>query len=462
MKRLLFLIVLSLCFSLSCKSNSDIGDEEPVLKETVITEKDCGPYGDKDFCTVIKNITSSENSSAINLSGGKIYYISAGAESEGDGTSSSPFKTFKQALKKLSSGDTLYIKSGTYDEQIELNSALKGNSKAYITIAADTNNAPDQPVIISGRQATDDFMLMTIRGASYVRISGLTFADSDGQDAAGIYIGASSNHIIIDNCTFRNITVPEPAEKDHVANGILAFGNGSTSDKSINNLLIYNNSFNDLATGWGECVSVVGNCEFVNIIKNELDNTGNIGIDVGGNYGYCHEPSLDFTRYAYIANNTVKNCESAYGDTAYGIYVDGGQHVQIEKNTVKNCSGGIEVGAEEAQKSEDYATFDVLIKNNQVLESVERALAIGGYEEELGLVRSVKVTGNTFTDNADTEEGVIIALSKCDKVTITKNTFEQSNGNYKGEVLYKEKFKEYPSNITIKGNTYLGLDNVDE
>lgn len=455
MKRFLFLITLSLCFTLSCKSNSD-SDE---LRETVITEEECGPYGDTEFCEIIDKIVSGGKPSALNNSKGKKYYISPDADSNGNGSLGDPFNTFSAALKKLSAGDTLYVKGGTYDEQIKLTSVLKGNADAYITI---TSYDSDKPVIVKGDEAEDDFMLMTIKGASYVRISGLTFANSDGQDAAGIYIGASSNHIIIDNCTFRNITVPEPAVEDHVANGILAFGNGSTVDKSINNLLFYNNSFNELATGWGECISVVGNCEFVNIIKNTLDRTGNIGIDVGGNYGYCPDPELDFTRYAYIARNTVKNCESAYGDTAYGIYSDGGQHIQIEKNTVINCSGGIEVGAEEPQKSEAYATFDVLIKNNNVSESVDCALAIGGYKENLGLVRSVKVTGNKFTDNADKEDGAIVTLSKCDNVIITKNTFTQSNGNYKGEVLYKQKLKHYPKNITIKDNSYKGLESVDD
>ena len=82
-------------------------------------------------------------------------------------------------------------------------------------------------------------------------------------------------------------------------------------------------------------------------------------------------------RYVYIAENDVSNCESPYGDTAYGIYADGGQHIQIEDNSVSSCSGGIEVGAEEAQLSESYATYDVLLRNNRVYNSEECALAIG-------------------------------------------------------------------------------------
>ena len=463
MKRILFLILFSLCFTVSCNNNSGSGrgdslSEEDVKKEDDVVTKDTQSkeklnlYGDSEFVSVSNKILSGEK-----VSSGNNYYISANAASEGNGSQTSPFKTFKNALSKLSAGDTLYVMAGTYYEQIKLTSKQKGSAVSYITIAAAESNIPP---IISGQKASNNFILMTINGASFVRISGLTFKDSNGLDAAGIYIEPPSNHIIIDNCSFTNIKVPDPATRDHVANGILCFG--ERADASINNLLFYKNSFTDMATGWGECVSVVANCEFVNIIKNIIDKTGNIGIDVGGNYGYCSKPSVDFARYVYIAENTVKNCESAYGDTAYGIYADGGQHIQIINNTVEHCSGGIEVGAEEPQKSEAYATLDVLVQKNKVSFSDECALAIGGYDKDLGLVRSVKVIQNVFTDNADKDDGAIIALSKCDKVIIQENNFTQSNGKYKGEVLYKALDGKYTTNLTINNNTYKGLDSADE
>ncbi len=451
MKRISFFVFFSLCIVFSCSSNSDSKIEAlPKIQENNF-------YGDKDFLSAVNKILSGEK-----LSGGKEYYISARALNEGNGSEQSPFKSFSQAFKVLAAGDTLYVKGGIYREEIIIPETLKGNSQAYITIAGDINNSSENPAIISGKGAADNFVLLKIQGASYIRISSLQFVDSYGLDAAGIHIEAQSNHIIIDNCTFKEIKVPQPKKKDHVANGILAFGNGGNIKSSINNLLIYNNSFSDMATGWGECISVTGNCEFVNIIKNSLDNTGNIGIDVGGNYGYCPDPGLDFARYVYIAGNKVRNCESAYGDTAYGIYSDGGQHIRILENEVEHCSGGIEIGAEEAQLSEAYATLDVLVKNNSVYACKDCALAIGGYEEKRGLVRSVRVINNTFIDNADKNDGTIISLSKCDDVTITGNTFAQSNGNYKGEVLYKENFQKYPKNITIKDNIYKGLESIDE
>lgn len=453
MKCLFFLLAFSLAFFISCGSgcSSSDGEEAVNLSNPVVsTGEESGPFGDASFVAAVNSIAESDFSPS-----GDVFYISPNGSDLDDGSENAPFKTFSHAIKRLSAGNILYVKGGIYHQRIELPSSLKGGENSYITIAADPKN--ENPAVISGSSLVDDFRILTIDGASYVRISGLFFSGADGLFAAGILVNPASNHIIVDNCIFSEITVPEPEKEDHVANGILCYG--SSANDAIDNILLYGNSFSNMATGWGECVSVVGNCQNVNIIKNTIDGTGNIGIDVGGNYGYCPEPSLDFARCVYIAENDVSNCESPYGDTAYGIYADGGQHIQIEDNSVSSCSGGIEVGAEEAQLSESYATYDVLLRNNRVSNSEECALAIGGYEIDRGLVRDVKVVSNTFTDNANSEDGTIIALSKCKNISITDNTFTQSTGEFLGCLLYYSLSKAYSRNIELKGNIF---NNIDE
>ncbi len=448
MRCLFFLFAFPVAFFISCgsgSSSSESGESTSLSNPVVSTGEVSGPFGDASFVAVVNSIAESDFSSS-----GDVFYISPNGSDSNDGSENSPFKTFSHAIKRLSAGDILYVKGGSYHQQIELPSELKGDENSYITIAADPKN--ENPAVISGSNLVDDFRILTIDGASYVRISGLSFSEANGLYAAGIQINPASNHIIVDNCSFSEITVPEPEKEDHVSNGILCYGSSATA--SIDNILLYGNSFSNMATGWGECVSVVGNCQNVNIIKNTIDGTGNIGIDVGGNYGYCPEPSLDFARYVYIAENDVSNCESSYGDTAYGIYADGGQHIQIEDNSVSSCSGGIEVGAEEAQRSESYATYDVLLRNNRVSNSEECALAIGGYEIDCGLVRDVKVVSNTFTDNANSEDGAIIALSKCKNVSITDNTFTQSTGEFLGCLLYYSLSRAYSRNIELNDNTF--------
>lgn len=445
MKYSIFGILFSLIL-FSCCSNSAATDVLNLSDPVITDEEVSGPFGDENFVSLVNDILSNTSLETR----GQTYYISTDGSDSNDGSQSAPFESFSYALEKLTAGDTLYVKGGTYTEQIEITSK-SGQEDSYITIAADPENAESNPAIISGSELTDDddYRLVFIEKSSYIRISGITFTNSYGLDAAGIIVKGESNHLIFDNCTFTNIKVPDPAKEDHVANGILCYGDSPSTSGTINNILIYNNSFTNMATGWGECLSVVANCENVNIIKNTIDTTGNIGIDVGGNYGYCSTPSLDFTRYAYIAQNQVSNCESAYGDTSYGIYADGGQHIQIVNNTATACSGGIEVGAEEAQKSVNYATYDVLIKGNSVSESTDCALAIGGYEAGLGMVRTVLVTGNTFTNNADKEDGAIISISKCDSVIISGNTFTHTDGVFDGTFLEYALGQKYSTNVEV-------------
>ncbi|MCR5124803.1 MAG: DUF1565 domain-containing protein, partial [Treponema sp.] len=310
MRCLFFLFAFPVVFFISCGSGSSSSEseEEVNLSNPVVsTGEESGPFGDTSFVAAVNSIAASDFSSS-----GDVFFISPNGSDSDDGSENSPFKTFSHAIKRLSAGDILYVKGGIYHQRIELPSELKGYENSYITIAADPQN--ENPAVISGSNLVDDFRILTIDGASFVRISGLSFSGADGLFAAGVLINPASNHIIVDNCSFSEITVPEPEKEDHVSNGILCYGSSATA--SIDNILLYGNSFSNMATGWGECVSVVGNCKNVNIIKNTIDETGNIGIDVGGNYGYCPEPSLDFARYVYIAENDVSNCESPYGDTA--------------------------------------------------------------------------------------------------------------------------------------------------
>ena len=445
----LFFVILfsfSLLFVTSCGSSSssnEIPGDFSNLTTPVIDGEFSGLCGDQAF---IEKNNLVMNDELVPMT--DVIYVSPDGLDSNDGSLDAPYKTFSKALSELSPGKTLYLKSGTYTEQLVLGSEIAGTQENYINITGDS-------VIFDGTTFTEDFRLMVISGASYVRISHLAFSNSNGPDAAGIIIEPPSHHIIIDNCSFSDIKVPSPEVRDHVANGISCFGD---SIESINNILLYKNSFTNMATGWGECISITGNCEHINIVNNGVFETGNIGIDVGGNYGYCKKPSLDFARWVYIYKNTVKFCESAYGDTAYGIYADGGQHIQIIENIVSNCSGGIEAGAEETQKSIEYATSDILIKENVVTNCAECALSIGGYEEKLGWVCNVKVIENNFTDNADKEDGAIVTLNKCNTVLIENNTFTESDGVYGGTFLYKALSDDYIRNVTIGTNVLNGIE----
>jgi len=151
----------------------------------------------------------------------------------------------------------------------------------------------------------------------------------------------------------------------------------------------------------------------------------------------------------------VKNCCCDYA-SSYGIYVDGAQHVLIENNTVENCNGGIEVGAEEPQENPLYATFDVLVKGNELRNNAALgqtnpgcAFSCGGYETNLGWVRTVVFRENVCVDNSACENGVQVSVSKVDGLRVENNSFETS---FESSLVWYSFTDSYTKNVSFRDN----------
>lgn len=394
--------------------------------------------GDSSFVQEIRR----ERSKKTKAGKGKVYYLSTKGNDKGNGSRKKPFRTFAKALKKLKPGDTLYVRGGTYLEPVVIPKMCSGSKNSYITVCS----YPGEQPVISGRGKKSP-VLVTVDGASYVRIAGFELKDAKGQDACGISISPGSHHVILSGNSIQQIKVQNPRQKDHCANGILLFGDDSK--KSIHDILIYGNHISDCETGWAECISVTGNCTNINVIENDIDKTGNIGIDFSGNYGYCSNPAKDFPRNCLIYKNKVANCVSKVA-TSYGIYVDGGQHITIQGNSVSKCGGGIEIGAEEKPPKEKYATSDITVTGNTLKNNLENAITVGGYTKKLGWVKDVQITDNTCRNNG--KKNAILTLAKCDGVLLRNNVFCNDSG--RGAVVYSEFSDAYTRNIVFEQNRY--------
>jgi hypothetical protein len=93
------------------------------------------------------------------------YYISPTGSDTNPGSQASPWKSIGKANAILQPGDTAYLMSGEYREQIK--PARSGTSGNYITYRAYPGH---QPVITSPPQR----IAVVLQGRSYVRIDGLT------------------------------------------------------------------------------------------------------------------------------------------------------------------------------------------------------------------------------------------------------------------------------------------------
>lgn len=130
------------------------------------------------------------------LDSGGIYYVSPGGNDANLGTITQPWRTIQKAANTLVAGDTVYVRTGTYPEQvIPQNSGSDGN---YITYAA----YPGETATIDGSGITlpDDLAgLFHISGKEYLRVSGLRIVNAGPNDNnAGILV-LDSSHILVEN-----------------------------------------------------------------------------------------------------------------------------------------------------------------------------------------------------------------------------------------------------------------------
>lgn len=127
---------------------------------------------------------------------GSIYYVAPTGDDAYPGTETQPWRTIQRAANTLVAGDTVFIKAGTYREQVVPQNS--GSAGQQITYAA----YPGQFVVIDGSGiAVPDYSgLFDLAGRSYIRVSGLSVVNSN---QAGILADGTS-HIIIEKNTTSN------------------------------------------------------------------------------------------------------------------------------------------------------------------------------------------------------------------------------------------------------------------
>jgi hypothetical protein len=117
------------------------------------------------------------------------YYVDVNGNNGNAGTESSPWKTIQKAGSTVNAGDTVIVKSGTYNERVTF--AHSGTSDNKIVFKA----APRRTVYMQGFNTTN---------AHYIRIEGFDITNNlPGWMGGGIWV-SSNNVEIVDNY-FHNI-----------------------------------------------------------------------------------------------------------------------------------------------------------------------------------------------------------------------------------------------------------------
>lgn len=331
---------------------------------------------------------------------GRSYYVAPEGSNNNAGTMEKPFRTVQRGCDALEPGDTLYIKTGVYNEKINLKTS--GKEGAYITIRPYGTDK----VILDGAGTDSQGAVVYIVDQSYIRITGLEIKNSsEGDTPSGIMFEGSGTGIeLIDNRI-------HSIRSDEDAHGIAIYGtNGSIPVRDVK---ISGNEVWNCILGSSESVVVNGNVEGFEITNNIIHDNDNIGIDCIGFEGTAG--NNDQARSGLVSENTVYNISSASnpayeGDAcADGIYVDGGRNIAIERNVVYNCDIGIEVAAEH----QDKAAAKVVVRNNLVHGCGLYGLAFGGASPENGYAEDCTFELNTLYNN---QVGICIQKSRNNRV----------------------------------------------
>jgi len=353
------------------------------------------------------------------------YYVAQNGNDSNDGSEASPWLTIQHGVNRLTPGDILNIKVGTYYEKIDID--VSGTPANIITI----RNYQNDDVIISGAQSSNNLPIIWTDNA-YLRIEGLHLTDSQKNDAAGLTLQGTAHHIDVINNKVSKINFSSDPNAAVTSNTnavpMSALGdapaNGGVPD-SVHHINFIGNEIFDNRTGYSENLTMGGNVSHFLMEDNIVHDNTNIGIDATGNYGESPVPAYDHVRYGTIKNNVLYNNYSPYSPAA-GIYIDGGQNIVVENNLSYNNGYGGEIGCEE-----NGETTNVIFRNNVFHHNTNAGMHFGGYDSNTtGNVDRSQIYNNTFYQN-DTENhhnGELI-LTKSSACKIFNNIFYISSQN---------------------------------
>lgn len=292
-----------------------------------------------------------------------------------DGIIVSSASELENAISSAKAGQTIYVRAGDYNLGY-LEISCSGEPNAPITI----KNYPNEKPVITGSE------IVFTSGIKYVNFEGFMLKDLSGDWIQCLAVSSGCSYINIQNNEITNIRRVSDGESG--CNPLTLYGDGSTP---ISNCIIKNNYIHDCDTGWSEALTLEGNVTDCQVIQNTIDNCGNIGIDLAGNFSWTGTvgDSNNQARFITVSRNLVMNCQSPYATSA-GLYCDGSRDNTFSYNVCYNCQAGIELGAEEPG-----ATVENFYVFNNLLINCGRAFGVGGYQDTSATHRNSYIYNNT-------------------------------------------------------------------
>jgi len=326
------------------------------------------------------------------------YYVAKTGSDSNPGTEAQPWLTITKAANTMVAGDTVYVKAGTYSEQVI--PANSGTSGSYITYSV----YPGATVIVDRNGFTYPTYYegcFTITNKGFIKVTG--FQCKNSTNGFGIVTYGANNIEIRNNYTY------------NTSESGIAVWHGS------HDIIVEGNEI-ELACNdrWQECISVADGSYNVQILNNEVHHSGpgtngGEGIDV-------KEGSHDVLvkgNYVHHINRLGLYCD-AWDQATYNVTYD--------SNVVHDCLYyGMALACERGQRL-DHIT----IMNNVFYDNTNSGICIGdwdaGYPHPMD---DVKIINNTCYGNGTGSWGTGVWHTNVEatNVVIRNNIFSQNNSH---------------------------------
>ena len=319
-----------------------------------------------------------------------IYYVAKNGSDFNPGTEAQPWLTIQKAADTLTSGDTVYIKEGIYNEQVTPQNS--GTPENYITY----NAYPGDTVTINGAgislSSQDLSALFEVWEKDYIKISGFEIINAGPyQHNAGILI-YRSNYIIVENNRTYNT----------VSSGIGVWG-GS-------NIIVDNNEVEFACDGGEqECITIAGTDTFE--VKNNYVHDGGAGTN-GGEGIDLKSGASNGKVYGNVVNHLDR----------LGIYIDAWNkdivNIEIFRNTVWNNEHGIVVASEQGGSIEGLKIYNNIVYGNEFI-GIWIAKWSEASERPMG---NIEIVNNTVYKNGiDWGGGILISNPDIESIIVKNN-----------------------------------------
>ena len=324
---------------------------------------------------------------------GRVLYISPTGDDQNTGSEDQPWRTVQKAAETLNAGDTVYIRTGTYHEQvIPRNSGAAGQ---FITFAA----YPGEAVTLDGAgvDIPEWNGLVYVIGREYIRISGLRVINAEtNPHNPGILVEESRHIVIEDNFVTHSSD-----------SGIAAWN-------SVDVTVARNEVDNPCTAAWNESISIGGTDQF-QVIDNHVHDSIKEGICI---------------KHGSVNGEVFGN--HVHHTSGVGIYVDAWDththDIRVYQNMVHDISGdGIALASESGGLLENISVFNNLSYHNQYIGISTTINGPGGPQGEHPM-KNIQIVNNTIYHNGWEVYGGGIVLDNpwAENVLVRNNICSQS------------------------------------